>query len=178
MKITSWILACSLNGLSCIAMAAPPSDQAIEKLMQVMNMNQLLQETMQQIRPQMDQQAYAIVQNIVKHEQLTPQEQVIANQLANKLFEQSKQAVSWQQMQPVWQKIYKQAYTAEEVQAQIDFYSSAIGQSILKKTPLVAQESMKIMNTRMAATMQSAEKDFQEINKQLAELKKKAGENK
>ncbi|OTG83998.1 DUF2059 domain-containing protein [Acinetobacter sp. ANC 4648] len=177
MKTKQWMLACTISLFSSMSFAVQPTDQAIHKLMQVMNLDQLLQKTMQQIRPQLDQQAYSIVQNIVKHEQLTPQEQIVANQLADKMYEQSKKTVSWQEMQPIYQKIYKDVYNAEEIQAQIEFYSSPIGQSILNKAPQVAQESMKIMNSRLISSMQNSEQDFKEINAQLEALKKAAQSN-
>ena len=177
MKMKRYLLSISICLLPCISLAVPPTDQAVNKLIQVMNLDQLLQRTLQQIRPQLDQQAYLVVQNIVKHEQLTPQEQTVANQLADKLYAQSKKNTSWQELKPIYQKIYKDVYNAEEVQAQIDFYSSPIGQSILNKAPQVAQESMKIMNSRLANSMQMAEKDFDAINKQLEILKKEAQSN-
>ncbi|MCX5469515.1 DUF2059 domain-containing protein [Acinetobacter nematophilus] len=163
---------------SCIsanfAFAAQASDQQVQQLLKVMNIDQLLQETMQQIRPQLDQQAYQIIQMTVKKEQLSPQEQIVANELADKMYAQSQKTVSWEQIKPLYLKIYKDVFNADEVQAQIDFYSSAIGQSILKKSPQVAQETMKIMNAQLSKTLQNTEQDFKDINKKLAELKKAA----
>ena len=169
-----------LSGLILITpytFAAPASDQQVQKLIEVMKIDQLLQQTIQQIRPQLDQQAYTIVQNIVRHEQLSPQEQIVANELADQLHEQNKKSISWEKMQPIYQKIYKEVYSAEEIQAQIDFYSSTVGQSILKKTPQVAQETMALMNTKLMSSMQTTAADFKEINKKLDTLKK-AAENK
>jgi hypothetical protein len=139
-----------------------------------MNIDQLLQETMQQIRPQLDQQAYQIIKMSVNKEQLSPQEQIVANELADKMYAQSQKTVSWEQIKPLYLKIYKDVFNAEEVQAQIDFYSSAVGQSILKKSPQIAQETMKMMNTQLSNILQNTEQDFKEINKKLAELKKAA----
>ena len=109
-----------LSGLILITpytFATPASDQQVQKLIEVMKINQLLQQTIQQIRPQLDQQAYIIVKNIVQHEKLNPQEQIVANELADQLHEQNKKSISWDKMQPIYQKIYKDIYTAEEVQA-------------------------------------------------------------
>lgn len=156
------------------AFAAQASDQQVQQLLKVMNIDQLLQETMQQIRPQLDQQAYQIIKMSVNKEQLTPQEQIVANELADKMYAQSQKTVSWEQIKPLYLKIYKEVFNAEEVQAQIDFYSSAVGQSILKKSPQIAQETMKMMNTQLSNTLQNTEQDFKEINKKLAELKKAA----
>ncbi|MDQ9820350.1 DUF2059 domain-containing protein [Acinetobacter bereziniae] len=156
------------------AFAAQASDQQAQQLLKVMNIDQLLQETMQQIRPQLDQQAYQIIKMSVNKEQLSPQEQIVANELADKMYAQSQKTVSWEQIKPLYLKIYKDVFNAEEVQAQIDFYSSAVGQSILKKSPQIAQETMKMMNTQLSNILQNTEQDFKEINKKLAELKKAA----
>ncbi|WP_373350525.1 DUF2059 domain-containing protein [Acinetobacter bereziniae] len=156
------------------AFAVQASDQQVQQLLKVMNIDQLLQETMQQIRPQLDQQAYQIIKMSVNKEQLSPQEQIVADELADKMYAQSQKTVSWEQIKPLYLKIYKDVFNAEEVQAQIDFYSSAVGQSILKKSPQIAQETMKMMNTQLSNTLQNTEQDFKEINKKLAELKKAA----
>lgn len=155
--------------------AVQATDQQVEQLLKVMDLNSLMQETMKHVRPQLDQQAYQIVKMMVKKDQLSPQEQIVANELSDKLFTQSKEIVSWDQMKPLYQKIYKEIYDADEIKAQIDFYSSAVGQSILKKTPLVAQETMAIMNTRLMSSMQTTEADFKEIDKKLEILNKAAG---
>ncbi|WP_173911564.1 DUF2059 domain-containing protein [Acinetobacter sp. Marseille-Q1618] len=174
MNMLKILLCTGLCTLAPMVFAAQATNQQVQKLIDVMRINQLLQQTVQQIRPQIDQQAYVIVQNIVKHDKLSPQEQIVANELADQLFEQSKKSISWDKMQPIYQKIYKDVYSAEEVQAQIDFYSSKVGQAILEKSPIVAQESMKIVNTQLMSTMQSTEKDFTQLNKKLEALKKAA----
>ena len=110
----------------------------------------------------------------MKHEKLTPQEQIIANQLADKLYSQSQKTLAWDKLQPVYSKIYSDVFTAEEVKAQIDFYSSPAGHSTLQKSPLVAEKSMKIMNHQLAEIMQTTEQDFKEIDKKLNELRKQA----
>ncbi|WP_111859309.1 DUF2059 domain-containing protein [Acinetobacter sp. CFCC 10889] len=174
MNMLKTLLCAGLCSIAPWTFAAQATDQQILKLIEVMKIDQILQQTIQQIRPQIDQQAYVAVQNIVKHEKLSPQEQIVANELADKLFEQNKKSISWDKMQPIYQKIYKDVYNAEEVQAQIDFYSSKVGQSILEKSPIVAQESMKIVNIQLMSTMQAAEKDFAQVNKKLEALKKAA----
>lgn len=163
-----------LSGLiisSPAVFAAQATDQQVNKLIQVLNLDELIQNTLKQIRPQIDQQAYTLVQSIVKTEQLTPQQQVIANELADKIHEENIKQTSWEKLKPIYLKIYKDVYDANEVQAQIDFYSTSIGQSILNKSPIVAQESMKIMNQQLAGTLNSAEKNFAEIKQKLEQLK-------
>ncbi len=160
-----------------LANATPASDQQVQQLLNVMNLDLLLQETIQKIRPQLDQQAYQIVKMTVNKDQLSPQEQIVANELSDKLFAQSQKTVSWDQMKPLYQKIYKEVYSAEEIQAQIDFYSGTVGRSILKKTPQIAQETMAILNTKLMSNMQATAEDFKEIDQKLDALNK-ASQNK
>lgn len=152
--------------------AVQATDQQVQKLLQTMNIDEILQQTMRQIRPQLDQQAYEIVKHIVKSDQLSPQEQVVANELSDQMYAQSKKITAWNNLQPIYQKIYKDVYNAEEVQAQIDFYSSSIGQSILKKSPQIAQESMKIMNSQLTSIMHTSDQDLKQINQKIEALKK------
>lgn len=174
MKIAKYALCGVLCCSASLSFAAPASQAEIDQLVKVMNLDQLLQDTLKQIRPQIDQQAYTIVESIVKHDNLTPQEQVVANELADKLYQQSQKSLAWDKLQPIYSKIYHDVFSAEEVKAQINFYSSPVGQSILKKSSIVAQESMKIMNSQLASTIHASEQDFKEINKKLEELKKAA----
>lgn len=177
MKLLKKICMSSLLLVSSSTFAAQATDLQIEKLMQVMNTKELLQSTLEQIRPQLDQQAYGIVQSIVKNKTLKPQEQIVANELADKIFEQSQKSMAWENMKPIYQKIYSNIYNAEEVQAQIDFYSSQIGQSILKKGPIIAKESMTIMNHRLLENLITSEKEMEDINKKLEALKKASNPN-
>ena len=170
MNLLKALLISSICFSASLSHATPATDQKIQQLLKVMNLNQLVQDTIQQIRPQLDQQAYYTIQSVVGHEKLSPQEQIVANELADKLYQQSLKTLSWEQMQPIYQKIYKDVYDAQEVQAQIDFYSSPEGQSILKKAPLITQESLKIINTRLTANMKTTEADFKEIKQKIDAL--------
>lgn len=174
MKLLKHIVLIGISLCASSSFAAQATDQQVQKLLQTMNIDEILQQTMQQIRPQLDQQAYETVKYIVKNDQLSPQEQVIANELSDQMYAQSKKITAWDNLQPIYQKIYKDVYSAEEVQAQIDFYSTTIGQSILKKSPQIAQESMKIMNSQLASIMQTSDQDLKQVNQKIEALKRGA----
>ena len=156
------------------SMAAPATDQAVDQLLKIMNLESIMLETVKQIRPQLDQQAYITVKTLVKRDELSPQEQIVANELADQLYTHTQKNMSWEVLKPIYNQIYKEVFSAEEIQAQIEFHSSPAGQSILKKTPLVAQKSMQITNERLKETLQSTMTDFSEVNKKLLKLKKAA----
>lgn len=171
MRIKHILSLSSLIFCSTLSFAKAPSDQSIEQLLHTMDIKTILQETLKQIRPQLDQQAYITIQNIVKRDQLSPQEQIVANELADELYKQSSKSVAWENIKPIYHKIYKDVYTADEVKAQLDFYSSPAGQSILKKSPLVAQESMKMINSKLGQTLKTSEEELKIISQKIEALK-------
>lgn len=44
---------------------------------------------------------------------------------------------------PVLEKIYETNFTDEEIDAMLDFYGSAVGQSVIKKLPILTTESVQ-----------------------------------
>lgn len=177
-NLKKYLMISSFIFSSSIAVAAAPTEQSVDQLLKIMNMEPILQETLKQIRPQLDQQAYITVKSLVKRDQLNPQEQIIANELADKLYAHTQKSMSWEVIKPIYSQIYKDVFSTEEIQAQIDFYSSSAGQSILKKTPLVAQKTMRITNERLKDTLQSTITDFSDVQKKLKALKKAAEQEK
>ena len=172
MKISTWLLAGSLCLSSCISFAAAPTEASIQKLFDIMNLDQLTQDTMLQLKPQFAAQANQMVKMMAEGDELNNKQQKVADQITEKMYQQSLKMISWKEMQPIYLQVYKDAYTQEEIQAQIDFYASAIGQSILKKTPIVTEKTMSLMNGRIEQSIQTHTKDFVELFSQLDEDKK------
>ena len=69
-------------------------------------------------------------------------------------------------------RVRKVELTSEEIKAQINFYSSPIGQSILAKAPLATQESMKIINSRLSNNMQATQADLKGTQQKIEALQK------
>lgn len=151
--------------------AAAPTQQQITQLMDITHVDQISQKTIQQLRPVFQQQADGIVKNYVKKTELNHQEQQIANEIAEKLYQNAIRSMDWKKLQPILETVYREVFDAKEIQAQINFYSTPEGQSILQKSPLLAQKTLELMNTQLMQSMQSSEAEFAEINQKLAALK-------
>lgn len=172
MKISSFILTFSLALSSSFVSAATPSDQSIQQLFKVMNIEKITLETIQHIKPQIAEQADQMVKMVVKHDKLSDKEQKVSNQIADQMYKQTLTFISWKELQPIYTQVYKETYTQEEVQAQIDFYSTPTGQSILNKTPIVTQKTMVMMNGRIQQAMLDQSSNLKTLFKQLDELKR------
>ncbi len=172
MQISALCLGLSLALSTTFTFAAPPTDQSIQQLFKVMDLDKLTKETIAQLKPELDEQANQIIEMTVQKDQLSDKEKSIAKQLSQKMYDKTMQMMAWKDLEPVYSQVYKESFSQEEIQAQIDFYSTAIGQSILKKTPIVAQKTMSLMSDRMREAVLSQTRDLKDIFKQLDELKK------
>jgi uncharacterized protein len=173
MKFLKKLLICSVFILPTVAAyAAPATSQQIAQLMKVSNVEQITQDTLKQLKPAFQQQADISVKAYLQKDQLNEQEQQVANEFANKMYQYAIESADFKILQPRIEKVYAEVFTSQEIQAQINFYSSAEGQSILKKTPLLAQKMVEITNGQLMQSMTSAEAAFADITKQLEALKK------
>lgn len=172
MRLKLFFLSVCLSLSTQLSFAAQPTDQSIQQLFKVMDLAKLTQQTIEQLKPQLDEQANQIVQMITKKDKLSVKEQDVAKQISKKMYDQTMQMLAWKDLAPIYTQVYKESFSQEEIQAQTDFYSSAIGQSILTKTPIVAQKTMSLMSDRMREAVLSQTRDLKDIFKQLDDLKK------
>ena len=169
MKIKSWLYAIPLTLIASLSYATVPTNESIQKLFKVMNIAQLTQDTIKQIHPQLLDQSKQMVRMVVNSESLDSNQQKIAEELANNMLKQALDMTSWEKLLPIYTQVYKESFTEEEINAQTKFYSTAMGQSILKKTPVVAEKTMAFMNKGMQEAIMSQSKEYKVI---LDKLKK------
>jgi uncharacterized protein len=78
---------------------------------------------------------------------------------------------SWKKFQNDFVKVYAEVFTEKELQAMVKFYRSELGQTIVKKMPLLQQKLMPIIQKKVMQLMPKLKK---EIDKMVAEEKAKA----
>ncbi|WP_251268746.1 DUF2059 domain-containing protein, partial [Enterobacter hormaechei] len=74
-----------------------------------------------------------------------------------------RQALSWQQLRPMYVDLYKKTFSKEDVLAMAEFYESAAGQSLLDKTPALMQNVMVAIQARMQPLFADLQKDLEAI---------------
>lgn len=173
MKISYLLSASLICFSSSISFAQTPTVKHVEKLFQVTQVEAITQQTLKQLQPQFQYQANLALQHRLKKSELSSQEQVIANQLAEKMYQHSLKTMAWSELKPLYIQAYQKVYTTQEIQAQIDFYQSKTGQSILHKSPQLALETSQLMQSRLSDLLKTATTDFQPIEKQIQQLEKK-----
>jgi hypothetical protein len=73
--------------------------------------------------------------------------------------------LSWETMRPIYLRVYKSTFEAQDLDAMIAFYRTPSGQRLIDRMPLLLQNIMGEMNGMLAPLM----KDFQkELEKEFA----------
>ncbi|MCY7313902.1 MAG: DUF2059 domain-containing protein, partial [Pseudoxanthomonas sp.] len=79
-----------------------------------------------------------------------------------------RQALSWEQMRPLYLEVYRKTFTAEEVRGITRFYQSRAGQSLLDKTPALTQNLMQAMEQKMIPMLEQLQGELQTVAEEKA----------
>jgi len=141
------------------ALAAPPSDGDINRLLSASRAQAMLDSMLPQIEAMQQQQ----FEQITRQRQLDSQQQEQLQRIQARTAQTLRQALSWQQLRPMYVDLYKQTFSKEDVLAMAEFYESSAGQSLLDKTPALMQNVMVAIQARMQPLFADLQKDLEAI---------------
>jgi hypothetical protein len=136
------------SALTC--RAAPPTDESIDTLLTLTKTASLLESmygNMEQVMRQTMAQAVA-------GKSLSAEQQRFLDAAPARFVGVMRQELSWESLKPVYLKIYRENFTQEEIDGLISFYQSPVGTAFASKMPIVMQESMTSMQSRMKPMME------------------------
>lgn len=163
---------------STTAIATPAQVETVEKLLVVVQADQTINQVMTELKPQLQLQANQIVQHILERETLSHEQQAVADKLAAQMLKTAQDSMNWDKLKPRMVKMYSTIFSQEELQAQLDFYSSPVGQSIMQKMPQVIRQSMEITMVDLKENMQNfMGKDMEALMAELMQLQQAKTEN-
>jgi uncharacterized protein len=154
---TALLLALALASVP--ALAAPPTDGDINRLLSASRAQAMLDSMLPQIETMQRQQ----FEQVTQQRQLTPQQQEQLQRIQARTAQTLRQALSWQQLRPMYVDLYKQTFSKEDVLAMAEFYESSAGQSLLDKTPTLMQNVMVAIQARMQPLFADLQKDLEAI---------------
>jgi len=148
-------------GLASIApaLAAPPSDADINRLLAASRAQTMLDSMLPQIEAMQRQQ----FQQVAQQRQLDAQQQEQMKRMEARTTQTIRQALSWQQLRPMYVDLYKKSFSKEDVLAMAEFYESSAGQSLLDKTPALMQNVMVAIQEKMQPLFVDLQKDLEAI---------------
>lgn len=74
-----------------------------------------------------------------------------------------KDATSWEKMEPMYLRLYRESFTEEEIAGMLTFYRTPAGQAVINKMPLLVQKSIVETQKTISAVspqMQKIQQDF------------------
>lgn len=137
-----------------VAMAAPPSEAQIDRLLEVMRAEQTANAVIPQVMASQQQMIMQLTENA------DPQQREAALRAAASSLRAVESALSWDSLQPIYREIYMETFTAEDTEAMVSFYSSPAGQNLLDKMPLLTQNTAAAVQTLLVPMLQQFERDL------------------
>jgi len=163
-RILSCLAVVVLSVAAAAAEEKPASEASIKELLVVSEVRKLLDNMI----VQMDSMMKGAMQQMLQGKEITPALQKIVDKNRERTMALLKAELSWEQMEPLYVKVYQQAFTQEELDGILAFYRTPAGKALVKKTPVVMEKTMAAMQERMGPMIQKLEKIQQEIAAEIA----------
>ena len=140
-----------------------PSEKSVQELLRVTESHKLLDGTMVQF----DNIMKSGMRQALKGQTITPKQQKQIDDMQNKMIAMFRQEMNWESLEPLFMRVYRDSFTQQEVDGMLAFYKSPSGQAVIKKMPLVMQNTMTEMQKRMGPFLQKLIKTEEETIEQM-----------
>jgi hypothetical protein len=139
-----------------VVQASEPVDRAtVERMLEVMNAKSMVDS----MYGEMDK----IFANLAQQLNIKEADQPVFRDFMTKVVEEMKIHFSWEKMKEPMIDIYVKHYTQEEIEGMSAFYESEVGQSMVKKMPVVMQDATQLtmqMYTQFMPRIQELAKEM------------------
>jgi hypothetical protein len=150
-----FVLAMLLALSTPLAFAASPSDAQLDKLLEVMR----ARSTVDAMLPMVEASQQQMIDQLTANKDLNAQQRETLQRILARSRTSIRDALAWKNLEPIYIDIYRQTFSAEDVEAMVEFYGSATGQRLLDKMPQLVQHTMTAMQKLMVPMLQQLEKD-------------------
>ncbi|MFZ6816212.1 DUF2059 domain-containing protein [Undibacterium sp. Rencai35W] len=165
----AFLLALSLFLSNAHAEDAKPTEESIKQLFVLTNAKSLIRSVDQQI----DNLMKSSMEQALKGAKPSEKEQVALDKFRAKIVVVYKEEISWEKLEPIFIKIYTDSLTQEEVDGITAFYQSPSGQAMIKKMPVIIQNTMGSMQKIMVPMMEKLQVASKELAQDMEKIKKK-----
>ena len=138
---TACLLAVNLLVIGSFAGAQELTKEAkIERLLTVMNADNMIDQMFEQIKAMTAAQAPPGT---------SPQQVAQAREVQTKIMDLVKARISWEKMRPQYFKLYAETFSDEEIGGMLAFYGSPAGRAMLEKMPALVTKIMEVAQGQM-----------------------------
>lgn len=138
------------------ALAAEPTDAQVDRLIETMDMKATLDglfAQMETLGMQMGEQLLG--------DDATPEQRAAVRLAMEKQNASTRRILSWDTLGPIYRKVYRKLFNAEEIDAMIAFYGSETGRSILRKTPQTVEMAMQEMQPMLHSLVEDMKREIE-----------------
>lgn len=147
MKITRifapMLFTCFIWGIQSTAFATVATEKSVDKLIQLSNISEIFKQSTRDVQPYFDEQAEDLVRQITGAQTLNIEQQNAVLQISALYTEVQQNLVTNPEFTDMFKALFKKTFTEEEVQANIAFLSTPLGQSINNKTNSLMTEILQ-----------------------------------
>jgi hypothetical protein len=149
-------------------MAEQASVESIKELLALTDANKLIDKMYPQIESMINSSLSQAGLNLPEEAQRELEK--ISPKITSEFTQVIREELSWEKIEPIYLEIYQKSYTQEEVDGMLSFFKSPAGVAVIKKMPLVMQETMvamqKLMTPMLARVQKTAEKLVSDLEKE------------
>ena len=169
--LRKYLVLLSISCATALAAEAPASAESIREVLQITQARSLLDK----MWPQIDAMMTSAMQQGLKGKDFSLEQRQALGQMQTKMVNAMREELSWEKLEPMYIEIYQKSFTQEELDGVLAFYKSPAGAALIKKMPIVVQETMLAMQRRVGPMMERMQKSVQESVEQLKERSAKKG---
>lgn len=134
---------CLLLAAPVLANDAPPSDESIKTLLELTDARKLLEGMHGQLDAMMNRVMQQSIDQASKGKALTARQLAIIDGMKAKMTAVIDEMLSWDKLQPLYFRLYRQTFTQDDVDGITAFYRTPAGQALLQKMPLLMTNMMQ-----------------------------------
>ena len=131
-----------------VTQAATPSDSSVNELMNVMQVETLLNQTLKQMNDGLGKGMEQGVEKSLQGKELNTEQKAALEKFRTKFARTLKEELSMAEVKDIYLQAYKEIFTQEEVDAMTVFYKSPAGRAVTEKYPAAMQKANALMQTR------------------------------
>lgn len=144
------------------ALAAPPSNADVERLLKASRAQSMLNA----ILPQMEEMQRQQFEQITSGKDLSAEQKAEVERIQSRTNDIVRKALAWEEMRPIYIDVYKKTFSAEDVRAMAKFYESPAGKNLLDKTPALMQNLMGAIQQKIIPMMEELQTELKESTKE------------
>lgn len=136
---------CLVSSAAIAQEPAAPSDATVRELLEITRSRELVDG----MRPQLESVTRQAIGEAVDLSQLSPGQARILDEMQAEMIDVFVEDMAWEVVEPDFIAIYKASFTEEELRGMIEFYSTELGQTMIRKMPMVMEQTMGMLGQQM-----------------------------